>query len=282
MSSATPSSATLRLVFPQWQGSGHVQAKQLYQGAFNLKNVLQLPATFEAIEVSSQASGPYAGVNAHAELVNHAKQMRKVLEHHLPKRIITVGGDCGVDLLPASYLNAHYNGLALLWLDAHADLNTPESSPSGAFHGMVLRTLLGEGEPALLEQMYAPFEREQLFLLGVRDFDAPERAYVDEKNLALFTVQRLSEQSDQLVEALEQRGFSKLHLHFDLDVLDLGEGVTTCYGVPGGLKVAAVNRLFERLNSDFDIVGLSVSEYAPEGEDDVGRLVAGLEPLLNL
>ena len=58
-----------------------------------------------------------------------------------------IGGTCGAEIAPVAYLNNHYESdLAILWFDAHGDLNTPKTSLSGHFHGMVLRTLLGEGQ----------------------------------------------------------------------------------------------------------------------------------------
>jgi len=63
--------------------------------------------------------------------------------------LLAIGGDCGADLGPAAQaLRRHDGELAIVWIDAHADFNTPASSPSGAFHGMVLRSLTGIGPAA--------------------------------------------------------------------------------------------------------------------------------------
>ena len=60
-----------------------------------------------------------------------------------PDIVVTVGGTCGVEAAPVAYLNERYDGnLAVVWFDGHGDLNSPATSPSGHFHGMVLRTLL--------------------------------------------------------------------------------------------------------------------------------------------
>ncbi|MCZ0970589.1 arginase family protein [Streptomyces albulus] len=76
---------------------------------------------------------------------------RQALAEWGPGPLRTVGGDCGVELAPVSHAVARHGAdLAVVWFDAHADLNTPASSPSGGFHGMVLRTLLGQGPAALL------------------------------------------------------------------------------------------------------------------------------------
>src|SRR5260370_10128057 len=95
--------------------------------------------------------------------------------HHLlkknnPRRIFPLGGDCGIDVVPISFLNKRYDGdLAVIWLDAHADANTPQSSPSKTFHGMALRTLLGEGVPQLAAASFSTLLPLQTFLAAVRD-----------------------------------------------------------------------------------------------------------------
>ena len=98
-----------------------------------------------------------------------------------PQRIFTIGGTCGGELAPVAYLNAHYRGdLAVVWLDAHADLNTPESSPSGRFHGMVLRTLLGAGPESLVSLVSRRLAPQQIVLAGVRDFDRDEATFASD------------------------------------------------------------------------------------------------------
>ena len=77
-----------------------------------------------------------------------APRFRDTLAHlrvSAPDVVVTVGGTCGVEAAPVAYLNERYRGdLAVVWYDAHGDLNAPATSPSGHFHGMVLRTLLGD------------------------------------------------------------------------------------------------------------------------------------------
>ena len=93
--------------------------------------------------------------------------------------VVTVGGTCGVEAAPVAYLNEQYDGdLAIVWFDAHGDLNAPATSPSGHFHGMVLRTLLGEGPHEYVGELRRPLRPAQLFLAGTRDLDPEESAYI--------------------------------------------------------------------------------------------------------
>ncbi|WTL10231.1 arginase family protein [Kribbella sp. NBC_01505] len=86
---------------------------------------------------------------------------------------VTVGGDCGVDLAPIAAARERYGDeLTVLWLDAHPDVNRPETLPSGSFHGMVLATLLGDGASALVpEDRLVP---GQVVLAGVRAYAGVE------------------------------------------------------------------------------------------------------------
>ena len=98
------------------------------------------------------------------------------------RTLLTVGGDCGIDVAPVeSALAQHGDRLAVVWIDAHADLNTPASSPSGAFHGMVLRTLLGAGPPELAPAR--ALRPEQVVLAGVRALDPEERRFLVEQSI---------------------------------------------------------------------------------------------------
>ncbi len=80
-------------------------------------------------------------------ILEQTKFFKEIIIDSKPDKISTIGGDCAVEIMPISYLNKIYQeDLCIIYIDAHADLNTPESSPSKAFHGMPLRTLLGEGK----------------------------------------------------------------------------------------------------------------------------------------
>ena len=143
------------------------------------------------------------GIRGRAQLLQQLETATAILEQTQPEHLFTIGGDCGVDLAPASYLNAQHDSLALVWLDAHADLNTPASSPSGAFHRMILRTLLGEGDPDFLAQAFSMFSPEQVFLAGARDFDPPERAFA--RGLEHLSVNDLEHQPIVLAEQIKAR-----------------------------------------------------------------------------
>ena len=210
---------TSSLLFPQWQGSGSPHARSLQEGAEQIAELFD-KAPVRVDLTASEELEIQRGIGGRAQLLQQLETATAMLAQTQPEHLFTIGGDCGVDLAPASHLNAQHDSLALVWLDAHADLNTPASSPSGAFHGMILRTLLGEGDPDFLAQAFSIFSPEQVFLAGARDFDPPERAFAE--GLVHLSVDDLEHQPRVLAKRIAAGGFDKLHIHLDLDVLDPG------------------------------------------------------------
>lgn len=257
---------TLCLLFPQWQGSSHERAKELWGGALSLKPFL--PPDTKDIEVEDVDTETANKILRYADIALNLEEALHVIQEARPNKLVTIGGDCGVDAVPITYLNHHHKNFALIWIDAHADLNTPESSPSKAFHGMILRTILGEGDAGLLEKLPSKLLPDQVFLAGVREFDPPELSYFEENRLKLFGIKDLESNQDALVEVIQARGFKNVHIHLDLDVLDPSEFASTCYPTANGLSVAGLLKLLQMLQKDLNVVGFTLTEFAPVNDTD--------------
>jgi arginase len=176
--------------------------------------------------------------------------------------VVTAGGDCGVELAPIAAARArHRDRLTVLWIDAHPDVSTPETLPSGSFHGMVLRALLGEGAAPLVPE--EPLAPEQVTLAGVRSFEPGQREYIAEAGIRCYGVEDFESALDAVA--------GPVYVHVDLDVLDPTEFASTCYPEPDGVSL---HRLIELLGCVDDIVGASITEHAPpEGADEAGDAV---------
>lgn len=209
-----------------------------------------------------------------------------VLKTHNPKQIVTIGGDCGVEIAPVSFLHQKYQkDLAIIWLDAHGDLNTPSSSPSSHFHGMPLRVLLGEGDLGIVEQAFSVVDPSQVLLVGAREFDPPERDFMQHKGIGLFSAQTINNEShSHLFTRLQSSGFSKLYIHLDLDVIDPREFPHVACPTPNGIQIAKLQNLLVNLCDNFQIVGISVLEFLPIDSQDSGVLdvIKLLESMLPL
>jgi arginase len=217
------------------------------------------------------------------KILQQLKNANIIVSSEQPDSIFTVGGGCDVELIPVSYLNKHLNGdLTVLWLDAHGDLNTPESSPSKHFHGMPLRTLLGDGDPQLLEAVHSKLLPNQLLLIGQRDLDQPEQEYIDENNIDLISIEKLNMGMDDIIQAVKSKGSENIYIHIDLDILDFEAFPYVMVPSPGGLKPDLLSELLLQLKNNFNVAGLSLLEYTSSDDEalkilsDVIKLGAAL------
>jgi arginase len=153
---------------------------------------------------------------------------------------IVLGGDHSIALGTLGGLASRRGPGAVLWFDAHGDLNTPETTPSGNVHGMPLAAALGRGGRAFESAAWSlpAVERERVSVIGARELDPGERALIRELGLAVHPMSELDRRGVEAVvsEALERAaGASFVHISLDMDGLDpeVAPGVGT--PVRGGL-----------------------------------------------
>ena len=244
------------VVVPQWQGSGSSRAMRLVDGADAIRGDLPTAST-RIVGVPLEAG------DAEGSLVNRLSSLVMVRDN-LARELatvdgpaITIGGDCGVEVGAIGHVLDQ--DVAVVWIDAHPDLNTPESSGSHAFHGMVLRTLLGDGPPTLVPATALPVSR--LVLVGTRAVDADEQEFIETSGVAVVTPEEFSPEA--LIAAVEATGAASVYVHIDLDVLDPGEfdgiGYPEPFGLAAGDLAAAVKALLAR----FPLAGAGITEFAP-------------------
>ena len=199
-----------------------------------------------------------------------------VIRQAAPEQILMAAGTCGCELAPVAYLNDRYAGdLTVLWLDGHADLNTPRSSPSCHFHGMVLRTLLGEGPQVITQGIPRSLMPSQIALVGARDIDPAETDFIASAPIVHFGNEAFADPSP-LIDWLKREDRQRLYVHFDVDVLSRVDFEGALMRAEGeGPTLAEAASLISRLRRDFDVVGLSVLEVCDRG-DAIERLAAGI------
>lgn len=117
--------------------------------------------------------------------------------------------------------------MAVIWIDAHGDINTGETSPSGNSHGMPLAAALGVGEPSLVNVYYngPKVKPENVFIIGARDLDQGEIELAEELNLNLYTMDSIRKVSlesviQEITDIINKSNVDGIHLSFDIDVLD--------------------------------------------------------------
>ena len=258
-------------VVPQWQGSGSARAMRLIDGAEAIRE--DLPATSTVLIDIPSGAGSDEGTPVLRLSSIVAVRDALLAEISVSTGLgITIGGDCGVELAPIGRA-VETGDTAVLWLDAHPDLNTPESSPSGAFTGMVLRTLLGEGADVAVPSI--PLDPKLLVLAGTRSFDDAEAEYVAAAGVTALDPQGLDAAS--VTAALRATGASRVYIHVDLDVLDPAfiDGVDS--PVPFGVTLPQLLEVIAAAKAALLLTGAGVTEFAPaEPEaavDDLGSIL---------
>lgn len=252
----------LNIFFPQWQGGG--QDTSTYEGALAIKKQYLGQKAFSDIEVSLEDCSIENNIFGYKPIVRQLERCKNLVMQEKPATIFTIGGGCDIDIVPVSYLNSKLKGdFTVLWLDAHGDLNTPESSRTKAFHGMPLRALLGEGDAGVLSQAFSVLRPSQVILLGGRDLEDAELHYVEEHHIKRLKVSDMESNINHVVDAIKSKGPDNIYLHIDLDVLDPREFPFVQVPVPDGLKVETLSYLLTVLRQQFNIWGLSLVEYQP-------------------
>ena len=197
------------------------------------------------------------GVNRLSSIALVRDRVAEALAHAVDP-VITIGGDCGVSLGAIGALS-HRDDVAVVWLDAQPDLNTDESSPSGAFSGMVLRTLLGDGPTALVPS--ARLLPGNVVLAGVRSFDPGEDDYVSSQAIGVVSAAEFS--AEALVAAIGATGATSVYIHIDLDVLDQGEIDGLLNVEPFGVATSALIESLKSVLEKFTLAGASITSFAP-------------------
>jgi arginase len=186
---------------------------------------------------------------------------------------LVVGGDHSIACGTVSGVSTHFarkgEKIGLLWFDAHGDMNTPQSTPSGNIHGMPLASCLGEGldELTRLGERYPMVDLSNTVAVGVRSLDARERRIVQETGLRIFTMREIDTRGihDIMLEAFDivNDGTAGFHLSFDVDGCDpiVAPGVGT--PVRGGLDFRECHLFMEMVAETDKLVSLEFTEINP-------------------
>ncbi len=261
----------LKLLYPEWQSFGVDNRARV--GAYTVHKAFSQGNRFVEIDILQKENLLIeGGILGRSSIANNSKQVFDQLHAEQPEKIFMIGGTCGSEIVPVAYLNQHYHrDMAVLWFDAHGDLNTPESSPSGHFHGMVLRLLLGDGDQRLSKFVPFPLSATQVTLAGVRDLDTPEAEYVSKEDITIVSPDDLTD-SRLVIAAVERYGSSNVYIHLDLDFFNPGDFKGSQCPTSGGITLNQFVPILSDLNSRYNVVGLSVVEFASTNPDMAAKI----------
>ena len=189
---------------------------------------------------------------------------------HCGNTPLILGGDHSISIGSLSAVcdfHQHKN-IGLIWIDTHADINTPESSPSGNIHGMPISILLKNGFTELTN-LFPPnsIPAKNIVLIGLRDVDAIEKTLLKTSGVHFYTMRDIDERGiQQILSEINNTIFKELdgiHVSFDLDVMDPLQvpGVST--PVPGGLTLREAHLLLELLHENNTILSADFVELNP-------------------
>lgn len=162
----------------------------------------------------------------------------------------------------------HDSARGVIWIDAHGDFNTPESSPSGNVHGMALSALIGRGSKELVNigRPGAKIKPRDTVLIAIRELDSDERTCLKQSGILVFTMRDIDEQGMQAIaeSALKHLAhIPELHVSLDMDSLDpsVAPGVGT--PVPGGITYREAQLLMEMISDTKRFRSLDIVEINP-------------------
>ncbi|MFC7330872.1 GNAT family N-acetyltransferase [Marinactinospora rubrisoli] len=258
---------------PEWQGPPAPNARRPAAAARALADLLPEWRRVRP-RVDERTGGPAATGGDRGLGVLAA--VRAALHDVAEPVVVTVGGHRGLELAPIERAHRRYGDrLAVVWFDAHPALNTPACAPPGALHGMVLRTLLGEGPAALRPNR--PLDPRRLVLAGVRPLDPAERRFAADHGIHHLDVAEPAAPT-ALIDAVAATGADTVYVHADLDVL--APAAFGPAGLPrsGGLPPHRLARNVRALGERFTLAGAGITGHLPGAGPEPGG-TAVLEPL---
>lgn len=280
---------TIRLIYPQWQGGDIARwitevkdpeeaSRGYYLGAQLLnflapdsgQETLTVPVSTEIIERRKTD-----GILDRDVIVKQTKAALDVLRISNPDKIVTLGGECSVSVVPFTYLAEKYkDDVAVIWIDAHPDITLPGDVYSG-FHAMAVTACMGKGDKEILSELPAKIAPSKILFVGLRDWERDEiKVRQKQYGIKHLTSEDVAQNSEAIHEWLKLCGTSRVLIYFDMDVLDPAEIIAAVGVVSGGMKLAEVVRVINDIAKEKEVVGLTVAEPMP-------RIAIRMKEMLN-
>jgi arginase len=228
-----------------------------------------------------------------AEIADACKDLGVIVEKSLEESMLPVvlGGDHSIAAGTLSGVAAHFKKkdkkIGLIWLDAHGDINTPESSPSGNVHGMPLATAMGYGAAELVElQGFKPkVEPQNISLVGIRELDSQEKKLAKKSGVHVFTMRDIDERgmrevmSDALKYAMDDT--DGIAVSLDMDFVDPSDAPGVGTPVRGGVTYREAHLAMEMLADTEAMVSLEIVEINPVIDEHNRTALLGVELVLS-
>ena len=273
-------------------GPSAIRVAELHQRLGRLSYLVEDRGNVDVVQAESRDAG-----NPHArylpEIAETCRRLATLVEKAAADGLfpLVLGGDHSLAIGSVSGVSRHFRkkkqAIGLIWIDAHADMNTPESSMSGNVHGMPLACLLGRGPKELTHfYNYAPkVAAKNTVILGLRDVDQLERQTVRESGVHIFTMRDIDERGLKpvMMDAIryattDTAGF---HLSLDMDSVDPQQAPGVGTPVPGGLTYREAHLAMEMLCDSNGLMSLEAVEVNPVIDEHNRTAVLAVELIMS-
>lgn len=285
---------TIRLIYPQWQGGDIARwitevpnpddaSRGYYLGAqlLNFLTPNNEQKTFTVPITTAIAERKVIdGVLDRDIIIKQSKAALDILNMEQPNKIVTLGGECSVSVVPFTYLaNKYKNDVAMIWIDAHPDITLP-GDVYPAYHAMAVTACMGLGDNKIISELPAKISPSKILFVGIRDWERDEiKTRQQQYGIKHLTPEDVRANDNAIHEWLKSCGASKVVIHFDMDVLDPAEIITAVGVVPNGMKIAEVVKVINDISKEKEIVGLTIAEAMPRTAIRIKNMLEQL-PLL--
>lgn len=266
----------LNLVIPQWQGGG--QNLNTFYGACALRDNYLGERSSLTVKIRTDGIAPIEhGILGYRDILDDMDSVNAAIATAEPRRIFTIGGGCDSDVPCAAWLNKVYGGdMAVVYVDSHSDLNTPETSSSKLYYGMSLRALAGDSVPQIVRRLVSTISPDQLVMCANRNLDAEELRYKADNDVCNLTVEQIVADPACVGRAVAEKGFTHAYVHVDFDSLDPSEFALTPVPEPNGITREALLGLVRSVAESAEVVGFSLLEYCGTKADAGDRMLQDL------
>jgi len=228
-----------------------------------------------------------------AEIAETCKDLAEIVQKCLEEDFVplVLGGDhsiaAGAVSGVASYFRKEKKQIGYIWLDAHGDMNTPESSPSGNVHGMPLAAVMGYGAPELVDLLgFKPkVEPQNIVLVGVRDLDLQERRLVKKSGVRVFTMRDIDERGmrEVMADALKYAtdDTDGISVSLDMDFVDPSDAPGVGTPVRGGVTYREAHLVMEMIADSDAMASMEVVEINPVIDEHNRTALLGVELILS-
>lgn len=250
----------------------HEQIRKL---GYTTREIGDIPVTLREQIPAKDAEKKYLGAITEACTELAKRTQKSVSEKAIP---ISLGGDHAFAVGSISGVSAAYKenneSIGVIWVDAHADLNTPSTSPSGNIHGMPLAALIGDGYDELTNISYKgrKVNPQNVALIGIRSIDEKEKEMCKKSGITYFSMRDIDEKG--MVQVMKEaiacalKGTNGIHMSFDLDAIEpmYAPGVST--PVTGGLSYREAHLCLELVADSGKLIAMDLVELNPMTDID--------------